>query len=230
MEVFVIILCWIVVPIVAAIVASNKGRSGAGWFFLCLSLTPLAILVLLALPTLKPPEPQFEPTAVLKGFPYRLRGNGTVDAMITGGLIHFHNMDLFRAAAEGRDAESVKAEFPDELHGYLYRVEKDGSVSAVDRLGGRVKFGDWPSFWKAAGRPETRGGDMAEEPADFIVSGNGIASPPSPGAADVGGALAAIREAAWPGLKSLKLTNFAKFVIALALGFFVVLIFMLWLR
>ena len=107
MEVFIIILCWIVVPIVAAIVASNKGRSGAGWFFLCLLLTPLAILVLLALPTLKPPEPQFEPTAVLKGFPYRLRENGTVDAMMTGGLIHFHNVDLFRAAAEGRDADSA---------------------------------------------------------------------------------------------------------------------------
>jgi hypothetical protein len=130
-----ILVIWIVVAVVAAIVASNRGRSGAGWFFLCLLATPLAILVLLALPTLKPPEPQFEPTAVLKGFPYRLRGDGTVDAMMTGGLVHFHNMDLFHAAAEGRDADSVGAEFPDELHGYSYRVEKDGSVSAVDRRG-----------------------------------------------------------------------------------------------
>ena len=37
---------------IAAIVANNKARSGAGWFFLCLLLSPLAILVLLALPAL----------------------------------------------------------------------------------------------------------------------------------------------------------------------------------
>jgi hypothetical protein len=49
---------WIVVAVVGAIVANNKRQSGVGWFFLCLLLTPLAILVLLALPTLKPTEAQ----------------------------------------------------------------------------------------------------------------------------------------------------------------------------
>jgi hypothetical protein len=39
-----ILVIWTVVAIVAAIVAGNKGRSGAGWFFLCLLLTPLALL------------------------------------------------------------------------------------------------------------------------------------------------------------------------------------------
>jgi hypothetical protein len=53
-----ILTIWIVVAIVAAIVAHNKGRSGVGWFLLCILLTPLAILVLLALATLKTPEPQ----------------------------------------------------------------------------------------------------------------------------------------------------------------------------
>jgi len=48
--VLVLLVIWIVVAIVAAIIASNKGRSNVGWFFLCLLLTPLAILVLLALP------------------------------------------------------------------------------------------------------------------------------------------------------------------------------------
>jgi hypothetical protein len=47
-----IILFWIIVPICAAIVAGNKGRSGAGWFFITLLLSPAAILILLALPAL----------------------------------------------------------------------------------------------------------------------------------------------------------------------------------
>ncbi len=53
-----VLVIYVVVAIVAAIVAGNKGRSGVGWFFLCLVATPLAILVLLALPSLKPSEPQ----------------------------------------------------------------------------------------------------------------------------------------------------------------------------
>jgi hypothetical protein len=53
-----ILIIWVVLAIVGAIVASNKGRSGAGWFFLCLLLTPVVILILLALPSLKRPEPR----------------------------------------------------------------------------------------------------------------------------------------------------------------------------
>ena len=36
---------WIILAIVGAIVANNKGRSGVGWFLLCLLLTPVVILV-----------------------------------------------------------------------------------------------------------------------------------------------------------------------------------------
>jgi hypothetical protein len=51
-----IALFWFVVAVVAAIVADNKGRSGVGWFFACL-LLPFVILILLALPTIEAPQP-----------------------------------------------------------------------------------------------------------------------------------------------------------------------------
>ncbi len=56
-----IVVLWIVVLIIAPIVAGNKGRSQGGWFLACLLLSPLAILILFALPSLKPqPAPVVE--------------------------------------------------------------------------------------------------------------------------------------------------------------------------
>jgi hypothetical protein len=95
-----ILVIWIVVAIVGAIIAGNKGRSSGGWFFLCLLLTPLAILVLLALPSLKEP-PQFEAEALYKGTPYRAKANGHIDAILPGGEVVFRNMEEFTTAIDG---------------------------------------------------------------------------------------------------------------------------------
>jgi hypothetical protein len=47
--------------------------------------------------------------------------------------------------------DALKAtEFPNELNGYLYRVEKDKTVSTVDALGKRIQFRNWREFWDAA--------------------------------------------------------------------------------
>jgi hypothetical protein len=52
------ILTWVLVfPITAAIVAGRKNRNGAVWFFVCLVLSPLALLPLLALESLEPRPP-----------------------------------------------------------------------------------------------------------------------------------------------------------------------------
>ena len=56
------------------------------------------------------------------------------------------------AAKAAQRQFAVTAEFSNALGGYLYRVEKDGSVSAVCR-GERVQFHDWESFWRAAHPP-----------------------------------------------------------------------------
>ena len=110
----VIIFTWIVFAIIVGIAADMRGRNGFGWFTIAILLSPLiAGLLLLALPcvelatktALSQPQPAFKPEGVLKGLPYRLLEDGTVDAMMTGGLVHFRDMEQFRAAAEGRDSK-----------------------------------------------------------------------------------------------------------------------------
>ncbi len=50
--VVIIIVIYIAFAIIAAVVANIKGRSGKGWAIASLLLTPLVILVLLALPVM----------------------------------------------------------------------------------------------------------------------------------------------------------------------------------
>jgi hypothetical protein len=62
---------------------------------------------------LLPPPPEqdgpFEADGVIKGFPYRIGENGIIEAMMSGQMIRFRNMDQFLAAAEGRDTELPQA-------------------------------------------------------------------------------------------------------------------------
>jgi hypothetical protein len=48
-----LLIVWTVAGIVAWMLAEAKGRSGVGWFFLTVLLTPLVILILLVLPSKK---------------------------------------------------------------------------------------------------------------------------------------------------------------------------------
>ncbi|WP_205215733.1 zinc ribbon domain-containing protein [Azospirillum brasilense] len=52
-----IIVVWIILAIVAGVLARRKGRSVPGWVALALLLTPLTILILLALPNLDQQKP-----------------------------------------------------------------------------------------------------------------------------------------------------------------------------
>jgi hypothetical protein len=117
-----LVLFYLGLAVVVGVAANTRGRSGFGWFLLSLLITPVITgLLVLALPRVgqiaAPPQPDrsFEPEAVLKGFPYRLRENGTIDAMMTGGLVHFRDMEQFRAAVEGGDVDNVEAELKAEV-------------------------------------------------------------------------------------------------------------------
>jgi hypothetical protein len=109
-----IVVAWIVIAIVIAIVgaiiADNKGYSSAGWFFVCL-LLPVAILILLALPPLKPRSTLGAPEDVAKlpkgyqgpieGIPYKLEG-GQIIALTGTGPATYNNWRDFWTAVKSR--------------------------------------------------------------------------------------------------------------------------------
>jgi hypothetical protein len=109
--------------IIVGVAANTRGRSFA-WFFLALLISPiLSGLLLLALPRIDrktatagrlPWEPHppaaerttgtFSADGVYSGPPYRVLHDGSVEAAMPSGLVHFKNMDDFVAAATGKDA------------------------------------------------------------------------------------------------------------------------------
>ena len=75
--------------------------------------------------------------------------------MLPGGRVTFDNMEEFTTAIDGgtmqlKQNDALKAEFSNELNGYLYRVEKDKTVFAVNALGKHTRFRNWREFWDAA--------------------------------------------------------------------------------
>jgi hypothetical protein len=100
-----LVLFYFALAAVVGVAANARGRSAVGWFLLSLVISPLiAGLLVIALPRIGASADQsFKPAAVLKGSPYRLRKDGTIDAMMPGGLVHFRDVEQFRAAVDGRD-------------------------------------------------------------------------------------------------------------------------------
>jgi hypothetical protein len=143
------VLVYLGLAVVVGVAANTRGRSGLGWFLLALLISPLISgLLALALPrvgrlaTPQQTDRLFEPEGVLRGFPYRLLQNGTVEAMMTGGLVHFRTMELFRAAAEGRDVVQTKPLAPapsTTYRGYTYFARENG-IELKLKHGGTKQF------------------------------------------------------------------------------------------
>jgi hypothetical protein len=133
------VFIYFALAVIVGVAANTRGRSGIGWFLLAILISPLISgLLVLALPRIERSSPSvpvelqqthsFEPGGILKGVPYRQRENGSVEAMMTGGLVRFRDMEQFRAATEGRDAIQTTPLLPPTTtyRGYTYFAREDG--------------------------------------------------------------------------------------------------------
>jgi hypothetical protein len=86
--------------------------------------------------------------------------------MLPGGTVTFRNNEEFARAIDGDTVsweqpgeeaqgmvttstvwpDSLKVEFPNESKRHRFRVEQNGSVSAIDTGGERMTFSDWKTF------------------------------------------------------------------------------------
>lgn len=116
MEVLFGLFIWFIVSILIAGFASNRGRSGAGWFLVSFFLSPfIAILFLLLLPNLERDRIEaadreraieasqaFEPDGFFSGIPYRVGQDGVIEAVVQGSRLKFSDMQKFTAMMDGR--------------------------------------------------------------------------------------------------------------------------------
>lgn len=63
----VVLIIWVIAAILAVVIAGNKNRSAIGWFLAAVFLTPLSVLVLLALEPLPPAGAAAEQAALAAG-------------------------------------------------------------------------------------------------------------------------------------------------------------------
>ncbi len=109
MEIVAIIIFLFVIATVGAIVAERKGRSELGWFFGCL-LFPIAILIVLALPSIRshPPRdyrPQNRSSTSPPNAGERQASTRVFDSWGPDENLRSEDMKLLEAAHRVRDAE-----------------------------------------------------------------------------------------------------------------------------
>jgi hypothetical protein len=127
-----ILVFWLLLAFVVAIAAGSRGRSGAGWFILSVILSPLIGLILvLVLPNLRHERlmaglaksrdkeygnarsAPFELDGVYAEVPYRVLGDGSVEALMQGGVVRFRSADhLFQTLGGGSAIETATTRAP----------------------------------------------------------------------------------------------------------------------
>src|SRR5262249_26312322 len=131
MAIMEIILFWLGLAIIVGVAGNTRGRSGLAWFLLSLLITPILTgLLLLALPKIEPQaerrrtgpftktssmpgraartEGPFLPDGVLGGIPYRVLPGGLIDAVMSGGIVRFRDMEQLLAAINGKSDHAAK--------------------------------------------------------------------------------------------------------------------------
>lgn len=115
MEILFFLILWFVISVVIAGAASNRGRSGFGWFLLSFFFSPLlAGILLLLLPDLVKDKLErralhqqtissqpFEPDGFYDGVPYRVHRDGSIEALVNGSRLRFRTMEKFTGMVGG---------------------------------------------------------------------------------------------------------------------------------
>lgn len=115
MEILLLLIVWFVICVVIAGAATNRGRSGFGWFLLAFFFSPLlAGILLLLLPDLVKDRLErrafhqqtiaaqaFEPDGFYDGVPYRVHGDGSIEAVMNGSRLRFSTMEKFTGMMNG---------------------------------------------------------------------------------------------------------------------------------
>jgi hypothetical protein len=100
-----IALLWFGLSLAAGVAAESRGRSGVGWFFLSLIISPILglifVLVMNRVDTadgLSGSNGIFEPDAIHAGIPYRVLPDGSIEAIMQGSRVKFANQEKFGSA------------------------------------------------------------------------------------------------------------------------------------
>jgi hypothetical protein len=170
----VIFVFWLLCAVGVGAIASSKGRSGVGWFFLAVIISPLIALIIVAV--IGQPVPVLSADRTYFGVPYEERRSGEVFAMIDGGRMRFKGIREFITMMEERNAVATKTTPPKlaDIQGaretyFGVRFKRDwgrGIVAFVD--GRQVRFASYNKF--VAAMDESRV-SAAKESEPVIKSG-----------------------------------------------------------
>ena len=155
-----LIWVYIVLAVIVGVAANSRGRSGIGWFFLALIISPfISGLLVLALrrvdrgaiefekrdrllaksvnllPSPLRQEGPFEADGVFKGVPYKIREKGMVEAMMPSGMVRFRSIEHFQAAAEGRDPQLTVS---DSMQENIATIDTRTAILRIFRGGGNT--------------------------------------------------------------------------------------------
>lgn len=142
-----IVLSWLGFSVIVGVAANTRGRSGIGWLFLSLLISPLLSgLLLVALPKLN-----LEPQLGIGEWKDRRPCPFCAEPIRREAKVCKHCHREVPVTSGERTAPAAEAHvrmrYPDVHKGVRYRCEPDGSVTLATSVGPK-RFKSWGEFWR----------------------------------------------------------------------------------